>query len=95
MAAFLEENIGKMNSLDGFNVVIVCCSSDLQADYWQTRLEAGQGSVLSTSCKIVAVFEDWPGGAGNGTYVQLVHTSMHDANTFLTRNAHTHTHIYL
>ena len=56
-----------MNKLEGFNVVIICCSSSLQAKYWQQRLEAGRGSVLPTSSIVLAVEEDWPGGAGNGT----------------------------
>lgn len=36
----LEENIALMNSLEGFDVVIVCCSGEKQADYWQSRLSA-------------------------------------------------------
>jgi hypothetical protein len=55
-----------MNSLEGFSVVIVCCSSQLQADYWQKRLELGKGCILSPSSVVLAVEEDWPGGAGNG-----------------------------
>jgi len=55
-----------MNASDGFDVVIVCCSSDLQAKYWQQRLEAGRGSVMPTTSIVLSVQEDWPGGAGNG-----------------------------
>jgi hypothetical protein len=62
----LRTNIQIMNSLEGFDVVIVCCSSQLQADYWQDRLEAVRGSILPTSSVVLAVQEDWPGGAGNG-----------------------------
>ena len=65
-AATIRENIGKMNASDGFDVVIVCCSSDLQAKYWQQRLEAGRGSVMPTTSIVLSVQEDWPGGAGNG-----------------------------
>lgn len=35
------KNIEMMNKLDGYDVVIVCCSSDLQANYWQERLVKG------------------------------------------------------
>ena len=59
-------NIQIMNSLDGFNAVIVCCSSAKQAQYWQYRLEQGRGSVLPSEAMVLSVEEDWPGGAGNG-----------------------------
>lgn len=55
-----------MNSLEGFDVVIVCCSSQKQANYWQKRLEDGRGSIMPLSSIVLAVQEDWPGGAGNG-----------------------------
>jgi hypothetical protein len=67
----VRENIAKMNSLEGFDVVIVCCSSDLQANYWQKRLESGRGSVISEGCIVLSVQEDWPGGAGNGTFCHI------------------------
>jgi hypothetical protein len=62
----MRRNIAIMNALEGFEVVIICCSSGLQAAYWQERLEAGRGSVLPVSSMVLAVEEDWPGGAGNG-----------------------------
>lgn len=62
----LRRNISVMNNLDGFDIVIVCCSSLKQAGYWQNRLEQGRGSVLPASATVLAVEEDWPGGAGNG-----------------------------
>jgi hypothetical protein len=61
----LRKNIEVMNSLDGFNVVIICCSSQLQANYWQKRLEDGRGAVMPSNSVVLAVEEDWPGGAGN------------------------------
>ena len=64
----MRSNIEVMNSLEGFNVVIVCCSSPLQANYWQSRLEDGKGSVIASSSVVLAVHEDWPGGAGNGIF---------------------------
>lgn len=62
----LRKNIVAMNTLEGFDVVIVCCSSGKQASYWQKRLEDGRGSVLPQSSIVLAVEEDWIGGAGNG-----------------------------
>jgi hypothetical protein len=59
-------NIQHMNRVDeGFDVVIICCSSASQANYWQRRLEAGRGVVVPSQAVVVAVDEDWPGGAGN------------------------------
>jgi hypothetical protein len=63
----VHANINEIKKLQGFDVVIICCSSQLQADYWQKRFEDGKGSTLSQSSYVVAVQEDWPGGAGNGT----------------------------
>lgn len=68
----MRRNIAIMNSLEGFDVVIICCSSGLQAAYWQERLEAGRGSVLPPSSMVLAVEEDWPGGAGNGEFALKV-----------------------
>ena len=61
----MRNNISIMNTSDGFNVVIVCCSSAQQARYWQKRLEEGRGNVLPKKCIVISVQEDWPGGAGN------------------------------
>ena len=70
MASVMREaNVEVMNKLEGFDVVIICCSSSLQAKYWQQRLEAGRGSILPVSSIVVSVEEDWPGGAGNGDKV--------------------------
>ena len=64
--SLLLKNIEVMNRLEGFDVVVVCCSSETQAKYWQQRLEQGKGSVLSPNTRVLCVEEDWPGGAGNG-----------------------------
>lgn len=64
--AAMRKNIGIMNELSGFDVVIVCCSSLKQAQFWQKRLQSGRGSVLPQNCVVLSVEEDWPGGAGNG-----------------------------
>lgn len=62
----LLKNIQTMNRLEGFDVVIVCCSSVKQADYWQQRLDQGKGAIMPKSALVLSVDEDWNGGAGNG-----------------------------
>lgn len=64
--AMLMKNIETMNRLEGFDVIVVCCSSEKQAQYWQQRLLKGRGSCLPPDAKVLCVEEDWPGGAGNG-----------------------------
>eukprot|EP00904_Undaria_pinnatifida_P006054 jgi/Undpi1/2579/HiC_scaffold_13.g05958.m1 len=63
--AILKENVGKMNQVQGFDVVVVCTNNDPQASYWQQRLEAAKGSSVAKDATVLAVYEDWPGGAGN------------------------------
>jgi len=36
----LEANVAAMNGLQGFDVIVVCCSGEKQAEYWQARLTA-------------------------------------------------------
>lgn len=74
-SAMRVANVATMNKLEGFNVVIICCSSSLQAKYWQQRLEAGRGSVLAIDSVVLSVEEDWPGGAGNGKKLQCLQFS--------------------
>eukprot|EP00606_Chrysophyceae_sp_TOSAG23-5_P000163 GSChrysophyteH2.ASY1.ANO1.1020.1 assembled CDS len=64
-SAKIEANIALMNSLESFDVVIVCCGKPAEAKYWQARLSKGRGSVIKESTTVLAVHEDWPGGAGN------------------------------
>lgn len=61
----MNANIDVMNSLESFNVIIICCGSSDGAKFWQTRLTQGKGSVVADSSIVIAVHEDWPGGAGN------------------------------
>ena len=61
----MRKNIEIMNNSSGFDIIIVCCSTEQQADYWQKRLENGKGSILQKSTIVLGVHEDWPGGAGN------------------------------
>ena len=50
----------------GMDILIVSTTSDAQADYWQQRLHATRGQIANRDALILAVCEDWPGGAGNG-----------------------------
>jgi hypothetical protein len=51
----------------GFDVLVVCTSTEAQANFWQQRLSATRGEIAPKDCIICAVFEDWEaGGAGNG-----------------------------
>jgi hypothetical protein len=63
-----KKNIASMclSGTEGFDVIILCCGTSLQATYWQDRLEKGKGSCLPSHALVFAVEEDWPGGAGNG-----------------------------
>ncbi|ETV67776.1 hypothetical protein H257_16132 [Aphanomyces astaci] len=64
--AVINANIECMNLLQGYDVVIVCCSTPMQAQYWQNRLMATRGEISPENMKVIAVYEDWVGGAGNG-----------------------------
>ncbi|EQC29329.1 hypothetical protein SDRG_12998 [Saprolegnia diclina VS20] len=66
MSTMTEANIGLMNSLLGYDVVVVCCSTPFQAAYWQKRLMATRGTISPLDMKVITVHEDWVGGAGNG-----------------------------
>lgn len=61
----VKQNIEIMNKLQGFNVIIVCCGTPMLAAYWQQRLDAGKGSIVPATSTVLAVDEDWKGGAGN------------------------------
>lgn len=50
----------------GMDVVIVVTSNQHQETFWQTLLEESLGRTLKPSALVVAVCEDWEGGAGNG-----------------------------
>lgn len=59
------KNVGLMVAEHGYDVTIICTSDAQQAAFWQARLEAGRGTVVAAGGAVVAVDEDWPGGAGN------------------------------
>ncbi len=50
----------------GMDVVIVVTSSAEMSEYWQHRLVQTAGWVVKPTAIVVAVEENWPGGAGNG-----------------------------
>lgn len=58
-------NVGLMTAERGYEVTIVCTSDAQQAAFWQQRLEGAKGTVVPAASAVVAVDEDWPGGAGN------------------------------
>lgn len=64
------DNIAAMNASgsdgNGMDVVIVSTNNRSQEQFWQDRLNATKGQVAGTKATIVTVYEDWPGGAGNG-----------------------------
>ncbi len=49
----------------GFDVIIVCTSSESQARYWQSHLDRTRGKLLLSLAVVLVVYEDWEGGAGN------------------------------
>jgi len=67
MAAFEEKmkNVGLMQAEKGYDVTIVCTSDGQQANFWQKHLEGVKGKVTPSGSTVLAVDEDWPGGAGN------------------------------
>ena len=62
----MRNNIDQINRLDGYDVVIICTSNEMQAEYWESRLQSVLGQIISRRAKVLAVNEDWDGGAGNG-----------------------------
>ena len=65
----LKDNIRSMDvskTSAGMDVVIVACQTKEQEDFWQKRLTDTQGAIVKPSALIIAIHEDWPGGAGNG-----------------------------
>ena len=59
----VASNIAAMQTGVSYDFVIVCCSNEHQERFWQRRLEAS--SVLPATTQVLAVHEDWAGGAGN------------------------------
>ncbi|CAE8618345.1 unnamed protein product, partial [Polarella glacialis] len=58
-------NVALMEGNKGYDVNIVCTSDGNQALYWEQKLSAGRGTVIPMSSVVIAVDEDWDGGAGN------------------------------
>ncbi len=50
----------------GMDIIIVSTTNPVDEAWWQARLEATRGQIANPDAIILAVCEDWPGGAGNG-----------------------------
>jgi hypothetical protein len=50
----------------GPDILIVSTNTQHQEDFWQKRLKELRGVILNPNAVVLAVTEDWPGGAGNG-----------------------------
>lgn len=65
----LEANVRMMNSAVqrgvGMDVIIVSTGNAQQEAFWQDRLLKMRGILTKPDAILVAVWEDWPGGAGN------------------------------
>src|SRR5210317_876617 len=62
----MDANLKASAENSGMDIIIVSTTSHDQEEYWQKRLEAGRGQICKKDAVILAVFEDWPGRAGNG-----------------------------
>ncbi len=63
----IEKNLQAItDGKSGMDIVIVSTTSEDQEVFWQERLDRGRGQICAADAKILAVHEDWPGGAGNG-----------------------------
>jgi len=64
------ENISWINdcarSGQGMDVVIISAETKVQEEFWQYHLQRLLGDILKPNAKVIAVCEDWHGGAGNG-----------------------------
>eukprot|EP00933_Yihiella_yeosuensis_P080854 TRINITY_DN9436_c0_g3_i1.p1 TRINITY_DN9436_c0_g3~~TRINITY_DN9436_c0_g3_i1.p1 ORF type:complete len:559 (-),score=115.37 TRINITY_DN9436_c0_g3_i1:189-1781(-) len=60
-----RRNVSLMEASRGYDVTIVCTSDENQAKYWEQRLNERKGTVIPKESCVIAVDEDWPGGAGN------------------------------
>ncbi len=61
------EIIDQMRDLqNGMDIIIVSTSTPFQEEYWQSRLETFRGILTPANSLLIAVHEDWTGGAGNG-----------------------------
>lgn len=65
-----KENVRWMNECartgKGMDVIIVSTDSRAQEEECQRHLEGLLGDLIKPTAKVAAVWEDWPGGAGNG-----------------------------
>ncbi|KAI9922363.1 hypothetical protein PsorP6_000951 [Peronosclerospora sorghi] len=76
-------NVDEINRLNGYDIIIICTSTAHQADYWQDRLMATRGSISPLRAKVIAVYEDWKGSAGNGLGTLYAYTEAAKVGTAL------------
>jgi len=74
----MMEEVLRMLEPSGFDVIIVCCNNQAAEDFWQTRLEQTIVQVTGISGRVLAVHEDWNGGAGNGLGTLYAYTKARD-----------------
>lgn len=48
------------------DVIIVSTNSPLEEEYWEKHLKGLRGTICKPNTTIIAITEDWEGGAGNG-----------------------------
>lgn len=63
---WIDQMNPKRHPAIGMDVVIVVTSNRYQENFWQALLEESLGRTLKPSALVIAVREDWEGGAGNG-----------------------------
>jgi heme-degrading monooxygenase HmoA len=59
------QNVDTMVANQGFDVTIICTGDEHQAAYWTKKLEKEKGNIVPSKSTVIAVDEDWNGGAGN------------------------------
>ena len=62
----LQENIARMHTLQGMDILIISTSNQNHEEFWQTRLDKWKGIGIKKDSLVICVTEDWQGGAGNG-----------------------------
>lgn len=48
------------------DIIIISTNTQEQANFWQKRIRELRGIICKHDAFIIAIHEDWPGGAGNG-----------------------------
>eukprot|EP00448_Togula_jolla_P025064 CAMPEP_0170578490 /NCGR_PEP_ID=MMETSP0224-20130122/5481_1 /TAXON_ID=285029 /ORGANISM="Togula jolla, Strain CCCM 725" /LENGTH=515 /DNA_ID=CAMNT_0010901457 /DNA_START=1 /DNA_END=1544 /DNA_ORIENTATION=+ len=64
-SAVKSANVGLMKSSSGYDVTIISTSDAQLAAHWQRCLDEASGVTSLEKSRVIAVEEDWVGGAGN------------------------------